>query len=272
MSRVFKLLLGLIAIAGLFILILEMAITSVPYFTSKHYTTHEAPSDLFYVVLETFNPHLDQLQYQCFPWDEFRHNFQATEDKNAYICRQANADCDYPIVPDIEYRAALSIPQGGCENVSSEFKVQQLDAHTQVVRLKWSLEAFRVRNSYRVDDQGVIPLHLVKFMSAGICVTIFLVLIIALPLTGILFQFCHKKYGAYMCTAWAFMLVSLCTFNFAVFSHQLYLDPLSENPEGFIDRVKISTLVAVFLFICAGISFWLHKKNTASPQARLKKA
>jgi hypothetical protein len=50
-------------------------------------------------------------------------------------------------------------------------------------------------------------------------------------------------------------------FNFAVFSHRLYLDPLSQNPEAFIHRVKISTRVAVALFICAAISLWMHKKK-----------
>jgi hypothetical protein len=59
----------------------------------------------------------------------------------------------------------------------------------------------------------------------------------------------------------AFMPVSLCAFNFAVFSHRLYLDPLSENPEVFLHRVKISIMVAVILFIGAAISFWLHNKK-----------
>ena len=86
MSRGLKLLLGLIAIAGLPILTMGTAITSVPYFTSEHYKTNEAPSALFYVVLETFNPHLEQTQFQCLRWDKFQQNFQATEDKNAYIC------------------------------------------------------------------------------------------------------------------------------------------------------------------------------------------
>ena len=175
--------------------------------------------------------------------------------------REVDTDCDYPIVPDWEYRAVLSVPQGSCEKGSSEFKVQQLDAHTQVVRLRWSLEAFRVRNSYRVDDRGVIPLHLVKFMSAGICIMILLVLIIALPLTVLFFHRCYKKYGNYVCTGMAFVLVGLCAFHFARFSHQLYVDSLSENPEVFLYRIKVSTTVAATLFIGAAVSFWLHKKK-----------
>jgi hypothetical protein len=41
----------------------------------------------------------------------------------------------------------------------------------------------------------------------------------------------------------------------------LYFDPLSENPEVFLHRVKISIMVAVILFIGAAISFWLHNKK-----------
>ena len=268
MSRGLKLLLGLIAMAGFGILFMVTAITSVPYFTSKQYAPNEAPSALFYVVLETFNPHLNQLQFQCLRWDDFQKIFPQATDKNVYMCRETNTDCDYPIVPDLEYRAMLSVPKGGCENISSEFKVQHLGAHTQMVRLRWSQEAYRVRNSYSVADKGVIPLHLVKYMSAGICVMIFLVLIIALPLTGLFFHRCHKKYGIYVCTGMAFMLVSLCAFNFARFSHQLYLDPLSENPAVFLDRIKMSTTVAVTLFICAAISFWLHKKKILPTRRR----
>ncbi|MBT8332187.1 MAG: hypothetical protein KJP06_07650, partial [Deltaproteobacteria bacterium] len=131
MSRGLKLLLGLIAIAGLPILFMGTAITSVPYFTSKHYTQNETPSSLFYVVLESFNPHLERLEFQCLRWDDFQKIFPQAPDKNVYMCRETNTACDYPIVPDWEYRAMLSVPEGACENISSEFKVQHLDAHAQ---------------------------------------------------------------------------------------------------------------------------------------------
>ena len=262
MIRGLKLLLGLIAIAGLFILFMATAITSVPYFTGKHYTHNEAPSSLFYIVLESFNPHLNRLQFQCLRWNDFQKIFPQNTNINVYRCRETDAECDYPIVPDWEYRAILSVPEGACDNMASGFKVQHLEHHAQVVRLRWSLEAFKVRNSYRVDGHGVSPLHSVKFMSAGICISIFLLMVIALPVMVIFFHFCLKKYGKLIVAGWALIWVGVCAFNFAVFNQRLNLDPFSENPAIFFYRSKMSTLVAVLLFSCAAISFWLHKKKS----------
>jgi hypothetical protein len=237
------------------------AMTSVPYFTGKHYKNNESPSYVFRVVLEHFEPSLNQLQFECVSWDDFKEMHPQAEDQNVYISRE-EYNCRGSIsVFEREYTTYLSVPEGSCSNISSDFKVQNVDLHTQVVRLRWAQEAFKVRNSYRVDNKRIIPLYLCKFMSAGIAINIFLVSIIAIPITVIFFRFCHKKYGIHICAGWTFVLVGLSTLNFAVFNHRLSLDPLTENPEFFISRNKIVLIATGILFVCAGICFWIHKKK-----------
>jgi hypothetical protein len=179
--KILKFLFGLGVVFCLFILLMVTAMTSAPYLTSKHYKNNESPSYVFKVVLEYFEPSLHQPQFECVWWDDFKEMFQAAEDKNVYICKETDKCWGYPFVPEREFAAYLSVPEGSCSNISSDFKVQNVDAHTQVVRLRWAQEALKVRNSYRVKANTVIPLSLCKFMSAGIAISIFLVSIIALP-------------------------------------------------------------------------------------------
>jgi hypothetical protein len=256
-----KLLFGIVVVFCLFIFFMLTAVTSVPYVTGKHYKNNESPSYVFRVVLEHFEPSLNQLQFECVSWDDFKEMHPQAEDQNVYISRE-EYNCRGSIsVFAREYTTYLSVPEGSCSNISSDFKVQNVDRHTQVVRLRWAQEAFKVRNSYRVDNKGIIPLYLCKFMSAGIAINIFLVSIIAIPITVIFFRFCHKKYGILISAGWSFVLVGLSTLNFAVFNHRLSLDPLTENPEFFISRNKIVLIASCILFVCAGICFWIHKKK-----------
>jgi hypothetical protein len=259
-----KFLFAIVVIFCLFIFFMLTAMTSVPYFTSKHYQKNESPSYIFKVVLEYFEPTFNEPRFECVWWDDFKEIFQASEVPNVYICKEADNCLGYPFVPEREFSAYLSVPEGSCTNISSEFKVQNVAAHTQVVRLRWAQEAFKVRNSYRVEASTVAPLYLCKFMSAGIAVNLFLVSIIAIPMTFIFFRFCHKKYGKLISTGWAFVLIGLSTLNFAVFNHRLSLDPLTEHPEVFIYRNKIVLIVSGIFFVSAGISFWIHKRRRLS--------
>ena len=259
-----KFLFSIVFLFCLFIFFMVTGMTSVPYFTSKHYKINETPSYVFRVVLEYFEPSLNQPQFECVRWDDFEEMFQAAEDKNVYICKEEDKRCAYPCMPEREFHAYLSVPEGSCSNISSEFKVQTVDAHTQVVRLRWAQEAFKVRNSYRVGAKTVDPLYLCKFMSAGIAINLFLVSIIAVPMTFIFFRFCNKKYGPLISTGVAFILLGLSTLNFAVFNYRLSLDPLTENPELFIHRNKIVMVVSGIFIVSAGISFWIHKRRSLS--------
>lgn len=259
-----KFLFGIVVVFCLFIFFVLTAMTSVPYFTDKHYKNNESPSYEFKVVLESFETSLNQLQFECVSWDDFKDMHPQAEDQNVYISRE-EYNCRGSIsVFEREYTTYLSVPEGSCSNISSGFKVQNVDAHIQVVRLRWAQEAFKVRNSYRVEANTVIPLYSCKFMSAGICVMIFLVSVVALPITAIFFRFCKKKYGKLISTGWAFVLVGLSTLNFAVFNHRLSMDPLTENPELFIFRNKIILITSCILFACAGVSFWIHKRRRLS--------
>ena len=259
--KILKFLFGIVIVFFLFIFFMVTAITSVPYFTAKHYQMGELPSWEFKVVLESYEPSLNQPRFDCVGWHEFEKMQPQAENQNVYLSRE-EYNCQGNIsVFEREYMTYLSVPEGSCQNISSKFIVQNVDAHTQVVRLRWAQEAHKVRNSYRVDNLAVNPLYSCKFMSAGICVIIFLGSVIALPISAIFFRFCHKKYGKLISAGWAFVLVGLGTINFAVFNHRLSLDPLAENPEFFINRNKTVLMISCILFACAGISFWIHKKK-----------
>lgn len=263
--KIIKFFLGLIGVFCLFVLFMVTAFTSVPYFTSKHYKNNETPSSLFYVVLESFDPHLNQSLFQCFRWKDFKEVFQATKDSNVYVCREANTCFGYSLVPEREYTTYLSVSGASCSNISSEFKVQNLDATSQVIRLRWAQEAFKVRNCYRVTDNTVIPLHFKKLMSAGIAVSIFLAMIIVVPMIIIFLRFCYKKYGKMIFAGLAFIMAGLSAFNLALFDRRMSLDPLTESPEFFISKMKILFSASGILFICAAILFWINKKKRLIP-------
>ena len=59
-----KFLTGIFVVFILFIFFMLTAMTSVPYFTSKHYENNESPSYIFRVVLEHFEPSLNQSQFE----------------------------------------------------------------------------------------------------------------------------------------------------------------------------------------------------------------
>jgi len=82
-----KFLTGIVFVLGLFIFFMVTAMTSVPYFTSTHYKNNEAPAYIFRVVLEHFEPSLNQTQFECLRWDDFKEMFRAAEDNNVYICK-----------------------------------------------------------------------------------------------------------------------------------------------------------------------------------------
>ena len=269
--RGFKFLLGIVGAFGLFILILATTMTITAYTTEERYTDDETPSSLFYVVLESFSPELNQSQFHCFRWDEFKEGFQTTETPNIYICPEADICSYYATRPDLEYSGYLSVPAGSCSNLSSDFVVRNTDAFTQVVRLRWAQEAFKVRNTYRVEDQEIVPLYLNKLMSAGIAVTLFLVTIVVLPLTVILLRICHKKYGKFISIAMASVLVGLGALNLAVHDRWLALDPLTENPDEFVSRSLILAIAAVIFFVFAGLLFWLYKKKQLPCRNKMEK-
>lgn len=259
--KIIKFFLGIGALICLFVLFMVMAMASVPYLTSKYYTDNESPSYIFRVVLESLDSSFNQPRFKCVRWDDFKKMQPQAEDQNSYISRETYKCRGSTSLYEEEFTTYLSASEGSCDNISSDFKVQNVDAYTQVVRLRWAQEAFKVRNTYRVDANTVIPIYSCKFMSAGIAINIFLVIIVALPLTAIFFRFCHKKYGHRISAGMALILVGTCALNLAVFDRRLSLDQLTENPEFFIFRMKILFIVSGFLFVCAAGSFWVHKKK-----------
>ena len=259
--KMVKFFIALVTVFCLFILFMVTAMSSTPYLTSKHYKNNESPSYVFKVVLESFDSSLNQPRFECVSWDDFKEMHPQAEDQNVYISREEYKCRGSISVFEREYTTYLSVPDGSCENISSNFKVKNVDAHTQEVRLRWSQEASKVRNIYRVDDNTVTPLYSCEFMSAGIAVSIFLGSIIALVMTVIFFGFCYKKYGKLISAGLALILAGLGALNLAAFDRWLSLDPLTENPEFFIFRMKILFIASGILFVCAAISFWMHNKK-----------
>ena len=259
--KIAKFLLGVVAVCCLFLFLMITGIISAPLLTSKHYETNESPSYIFNVVLETFDSSLNRPRFECVRWDDFQKIQPQVGSESVYPGKETytfrGSNCLY----EEEYSVYLSVPEGGCDNISSRFIVQNLDAHTQLVRLRWSQEAFKVRNSYRVVENAVVPLHSSKFMSAGIAITMFFIILITLPTIIIGFGICHKKYGKFISIGMAFILLGLGALNMAIFDRRMSLDPLTDNPELFMNRNLIFLFASGILLVGGAIFFWLHKKK-----------
>jgi hypothetical protein len=77
-----KFLFGIVVVFGLFFFFMMTAMISVPYFTSKHYKNNESPSYEFKVVLESFEPSLNQPRFECVSWDDFKEMYPQKEKIN----------------------------------------------------------------------------------------------------------------------------------------------------------------------------------------------
>jgi len=257
--NVLKLLFKVCTVIGLFFLVLSMAIISVPFFTTEHYAADESPLSMFRVVLETYDESFGQSRFHCARWDEFQ-QMQRNE-YHEYVGRTESTCGESTSYFETVYSAELSSSEGSCTNISSNFRVEYADDHTQVIILKMSQEAYRGHNSYRVANQRVTPLNSCTLMSSGICVGIVFVSIILLPTIVLIFRFCNKRFGKLITTGLAFFLVGLCALNYAQFTHWMSLDGFSDNSQHFIATSRIALGAAAVFFLCALICIWIRKKK-----------
>jgi hypothetical protein len=254
-----KLLFGVCIVIGLFFLIVTVAIISVPFFATEHYEADERPSSMFRVVLETYDESLGQSRFHCERWEDFqqmrRNEYHEYVSKTELTCGESTS------VYETVYSAELSLPEGSCTNISSDFRVENTADNTQVVKLKMAQEAYRGNHRYRVVNQTVIPLNSCTFMSSGICVSIFFVSLILLPTIVILFRYFKKRFGNLFATGLAFTLVGLCALNYAVFNLRMGLDRFSDNSQNFIAASWFALMAAVVFFLGALVCLWIRKKN-----------
>jgi hypothetical protein len=257
--KALKLLLGVCIVIGLFFLIVIIGIISVPFFTTEHYEADESPSTMFRVVLETYDESLGQSRFHCARWEDFQ-QMQRNE-YHEYVSRTESTCGESTSYFETVYNAELSLPEGSCANISSDFRVEYADDNTQVVILIAAQEAYRGQNSYRVENQSVIPLNSCTLMSSGICISIFFVSIILLPTIIFIFRFCNKRFGKLIATGFGFILVGLCALNYAVFNQWMRLSRISDNSQEYIFAGRIALMVAVALFFCALACLWIQKKK-----------
>lgn len=253
-------------VIGLFLLIITNSIFSVPSITAEHYGPNDSPSSIFRVVLELYDNSREQSRFICISWDDFQlldHNEQ-----NEYVGGTISipADSSSGYIP--VYYADLSVTQGSCDNISSNFSVEYVDANSQLVNLRWSQETLQARNSYLVDNSEVIPQISCKLMSAEICIGIFFVSILGLPTIIIFLRFCKRKFGKLIAAGIVFTLVGLCVLNFVAYNRRMNLDHLADAAPQFMLTGKIGLMIASVLFACAAICLLINIFHRPAPQTK----
>lgn len=91
--KIAKFVLGIGAVFCLFIFFMVTAMASFPYLTSRHYQMNESPAYDFTVVLEFFYPSLDEPQFECVGWDDFKKLQPLAENQNVYRSREEYNNC-----------------------------------------------------------------------------------------------------------------------------------------------------------------------------------
>ena len=91
--KLVKFLFGVVVVFCLFIFFMVTAIASVPYLTTRHYKMNESPSYDFKVVLEFFYPSVDEPQFECVGWDDFKEMQPLAEIQNVYLSREDYSTC-----------------------------------------------------------------------------------------------------------------------------------------------------------------------------------
>lgn len=182
-SRIIKIFIGTIIILSFFLLANVISMLTLSYLSKETYKNNESPSPYLMVVLEIFEESLDYKTFVCVRWDDFKEMQYKDEGiyaGNLYICHN--------------YEAYLSEKNGRCQNMSSEFEVENIGPGMQRVRLRWKKEAFKVENHYSVVDNKIVPLYYREFMSSEIVVYGFLISLVLTPILVSTFNFCTKRY------------------------------------------------------------------------------
>jgi len=162
------------------------------YLSIENYSNSESPHRFFRVVLETYDDSLHQTRFACFKWDDFK-EMQA-KDQNIYTNVEKLTCGDRSSYLETEYSTSLSVRDGLCYNISSDFTVENIGFQKQKVTLRWAEEAFKVQNEYYVVDNKVKPLYFRKFLSDDIAILGFLLGFTFTLIIIIAFRFYTRRY------------------------------------------------------------------------------
>ncbi len=181
--KIIKIFIGTITIFAFFILSNAISMLTLSYLSIENYRSNKSPSPFFIVVLEIFEESLNDKTFVCVRLDDFKEMQYKDEGiyaGNFYVWRN--------------YEAYLSEKNGQCQNMSSEFKVENIEPNRQRVWLRWDKEAFKVENRYSVMDSKIVPLYYREFMSSDIAVFGFLISLVLTPVLVLTFSYCKKRY------------------------------------------------------------------------------
>ena len=181
----------------LFIVVCGSSMIMLSYLSTEKYNNSESPHRLFTVVLESFDESLDHTRFDCFKWDDFKK--MHPKDHNIYIDVRELTCGDHFSYFETEYSASLSVNNGSCYNISSNFEVENIGLANQKIKLRWAQEAYKVRNDYYVVDSKIVPLYFRKFVSDTIVIFGFLLGCAVTLIIIIAFRFYmrrHKKLRA----------------------------------------------------------------------------
>ena len=176
----------------LFIAVCGSSMIMLSYLSTENYDNSEPPHRFFTVVLETFDESLGQKRFDCFKWDGFKE--MQFKDHSIYINVEKLTCGDRSSYRETEYIASLSVEDGSCHNLSSDFKVENLGFEKQKVVLRWAQESYRVQNEYYVVDNQVVPLYFRKFLSDDIAINGFLLGVALTLIIIIAFRFYMRRY------------------------------------------------------------------------------
>lgn len=189
--KIIKIIIGAILILVLFIFFNVISMTTLSYLSIEEFENEESPNPLFTLVLETYEEFLDQTKFYCVRWTDFEK--MDCKDPSADISIKKLICVDSNSKWPREYHAYLSVTNGSCSNLSSDFEVETVGSNEQIVRLQWSLEAFKVENHYSVADNKIIPLYFRKFMSSDIVAFGVLISLVLTSVFVLIFSFCINR-------------------------------------------------------------------------------
>ena len=190
--KIIKIIFGAILILVLFIFANVISMTTLSYLSREDFKNEESPGPFFTLVFETYEEFLDQTRFYCVRWADFEK--MDCKDPSVDISVKKLICVDRTSKWPREYHAYLSVTNGSCSNLSSDFEVETVGPNEQIVRLQWSLEAFKVENHYSVVSNKIIPLYFRKFMSSDIVVFGVLISLVLTTVFVLICSFCINKY------------------------------------------------------------------------------
>jgi hypothetical protein len=190
--KIIKIILGVVIVFVFFVLANVISMTTLSYLSIENFKHNESPDPIFMLVLESYDGSLDQPIFYCVSWADFEE----------MDCRDPNGDSSVEKMTCVDstsrwprdYYPYISVTNGSCGNMSSDFEVDTVGPNEQIVKIRWYLEALKVENHYSIVDNEIKPLYFRKFTGAGMAVSGFLISLVLTPVFVIIFSRFIKRY------------------------------------------------------------------------------